>query len=164
MFRKILLGLAVLLLIFQFIRPEKNISGDKSKDISTLYTVPDSVNLILERSCTDCHSNKTEYPWYAAVEPVGWWLGNHVKDGKRHFNLNNFSVLRVAVQKKKMEELMDQIKDDEMPLGSYTLIHRDAELSPADKQTLNSWCQQIIANLNAKYPPDSLVLKREKWH
>ena len=164
MIRKILLGLAVLLLIFQFIRPEKNNSGDRSKDISTLYAVPENVNSILERSCTDCHSNKTIYPWYAVVEPVGWWLGNHVKDGKRHFNLNNFSAMRVAVQKKKMEELMDQIKDDEMPLSSYTLIHRDAELSPADKQILNLWCQQIIDNLKAKYPPDSLVFKREKWH
>jgi hypothetical protein len=163
MIKKILFGILIIIIIIQFIRPAKNLSGDVSKDISTAYTVPDDVKAILERACNDCHSNKTVYPWYAEIQPVEWWLNNHIVEGKRHFNLNNFTALKVAVQKKKMEEFMEQIKNDDMPLSSYTLIHKNAELSEADKQTLNAWCQQIIDTLKAKYPADSLILKKQKW-
>lgn len=164
MIKKIFFGLLIVLVIIQFIRPAKNLSGNASKDISTLYTVPEDVKAILDRSCNDCHSNKTVYPWYAEVQPVGWWLSNHVTDGKRHFNLNNFASLKVAVQNKKMEECMEQIKHDDMPLSSYLLIHKDAELSEADKQRMYAWCQGIIDTIKAKYPADSLILKKEKWH
>ncbi len=162
MFRKILTGLAMVCIIIQFIRPAKNVSADTSKDISNLYTVPNDAKAIFQKACADCHSNQTVYPWYAELQPVGWWLNYHVVDGKRHFNLNNFASLRVAIQKKKMEECIDQIKHDDMPLNSYTWIHKDAVLSDADKQTMYAWCQQIIDTIKAKYPADSLILKKEK--
>jgi hypothetical protein len=162
MIKKILIGLAILVIIIQFFRPSKNLSDDTSKDISTLYNVPDDVKVILQRACNDCHSNKTVYPWYAEVQPVEWWLNNHIVDGKRHLNLNNFTSLKVAVQKKKMEECMEQIKKNEMPLDSYTWIHKDAILSEADKQTINTWCNSIIDTLKAKYPPDSLIFKEQR--
>jgi hypothetical protein len=164
MIKRIFIGIVIVLIIIQFIRPSKNISGEISMDISTLYEVPTDVNTILQRACNDCHSNKTIYPWYAEVQPIGWWLNNHVVDGKRHLNLNNFTTLKVAVQKKRMEELMDQIRHDEMPLSSYTLIHRNAKLSKMDKETMYKWSQKIIDTLKAKYPADSLILKKEKWH
>jgi hypothetical protein len=159
-----LFAIIFILLVIQFIRPEKNNSGDLSEDIGTAYEVPENVKSILQRSCNDCHSNKTEYPWYAEVQPVGWWLNSHVKDGKRHLNLNHFMALKVAQQKKKLEECMEQIKADNMPLNSYTWIHKDAEISEADKQTIYAWCQKIIDAIVAKYPADSLVLKKERWH
>jgi hypothetical protein len=162
MIRKILIGLAIVFIIIQFFRPSKNLSDDTSKDISTLYNVPDDVKVILQRACNDCHSNKTVYPWYSEVQPVEWWLNDHIVDGKRHFNLNNFTSLKVAVQKKKMEECMEQIKKNEMPLDSYTWIHKDAILSETDKQTINTWCSSIIDTLKAKYPPDSLIFKEQR--
>jgi hypothetical protein len=162
MFRKILIALVIVLVIIQFIRPSKNLSGDRSKDISIAYEVPDSVKTIFQRSCNDCHSNTTLYPWYAEVEPVGWWLSNHVAEGKRHFNLNNFAAMKPALQKKKLEECMEQIKKDEMPLSSYTIIHTKAVLSETDKQTIYAWSQKIIDKLKATYPPDSLVLQNQK--
>jgi cytochrome c551/c552 len=164
MIKKLLLGLTAVVIIIQFIRPAKNLSGDTAKDISAGYTVPADVKAILDRSCNDCHSNKTVYPWYAEVQPVGWWLNNHIVDGKRHFNLNNFTGLKAAVQKKKMEEFIEQVKKGEMPLSSYTLIHTNAKLSESDKQTLYAWCNNIIDTLKATYPPDSLIFKRQKWN
>jgi hypothetical protein len=160
--RKILLGLLILFVAIQFVRPEKNKSGDTTKDISTIFPVPENVKTILQRSCTDCHSNKTAYPWYAEIQPVDWWLNDHIEEGKRELNLDAFANYPAAVQKKKMEECMDQIKDDEMPLGSYTFIHTNAVLSEADKKTINDWCSATIDSLKAKYPPDSLVLKKRK--
>ena len=163
MIRRILLILLAILVVIQFIRPARNASGEKSKDISTLYPVPDSVETILARACNDCHTNKTVYPWYAEVQPVGWWLNNHIEEGKHHLNLSNFASMRIAVQKKGMDEIQEQIKKDEMPLDSYTWIHKDAILSEADKTTLNQWSQGIIDSIKAHYPADSLKLEKRKW-
>ena len=162
MLKKILIGLLVVLVIMQAFRPVKNVSGDVSKDISTLYPVPQEVQTILDRSCADCHTNKTNYPWYAEIQPVAWWLNDHVTDGKKHFNLNNFGNMRIAVQNHKLEELIDEIKEGEMPLESYTLIHKDAKLSEDDKLVVTNWAQGIMDSLKANYPPDSLILKRKK--
>ena len=162
MARKILFVLIAVIVIIQFFRPAKNVSGDTAKDISTLYPVPVNVREILDRSCADCHSNKTVYPWYAEVQPVGWWLNKHINDGKRHFNMNNFAGLRAAMQKKRMEDCLDEIKNDEMPLSSYTLVHTYAKLTDPEKATLNTWFEGVIDSLKARYPADSLVLKRRK--
>jgi len=164
MIKRILIALAMVLIIIQFIRPSKNLSADTSKDISTLYAVPEDVKAILERACNDCHTNRTVYPWYSEVQPIGWWLNNHISGGKRHINFNNFASLRAATQKKKMEECMDQIKHNDMPISSYTWIHTDAELSEANKQTMYAWCRKIIDTLKAKYPADSLIQKDDKRH
>lgn len=163
MIKKIPIGLVAVFVIIQFFHPAKNLSGETNKDISVTYEMPEYVKSVLQRSCNDCHSNKTVYPWYAEIQPVAWWLNSHIEDGKKHFNLNNFMSLKVAVQKKKLEECIEQIENNEMPLGSYTLIHTDAKLSVHDKQMIKTWCQSIIDTIKAKYPADSLVLKRQKW-
>jgi hypothetical protein len=160
MIRKILLVLACLFLIIQFVRPAKNRSADTSKNIHTLYTVPADVDKILATACADCHSNKTVYPWYAEVQPVGWWLNNHIKEGKRHFNLDDFTRRRVAYQYKKMDDCIEQLHQGDMPLDSYTWIHHNARLSAADKQKLVDWCESVKAEIKAKYPPDSLVMPK----
>lgn len=162
MWKKILLVILAILVVIQFFRPKKNQSDNRSQNIAGLYPVPVDVNRILTNSCADCHSNKTVYPWYAEIEPVGWWLNNHIVSGKRHFNLDSFTGLRVAFQKKKMEDCLEQLKDDDMPLGSYTLIHRYARLSEADKAKLTDWCQGIIDQIKSKYPADSLVLPKRR--
>lgn len=160
--KRIGVALLILLVVIQFVRPEKNKSGENSKDISTIFPVPENVSSILQRSCADCHSNQTVYPWYSEIQPVAWWLNDHIGEGKRELNLNAFANYPAAVQKKKMEECMEQIKDDEMPLSSYTFIHTDAVLSDQDKQTINDWCNAMIDTLKARYPPDSLILKKRK--
>ena len=154
--------LLILLLVAQAFRPAKNDSKDKSKDISNRYAVPDSVKTILAKACNDCHSNETKYPWYANLQPVAWWLNDHIKDGKRHLNFNEFDGYRIARQYKKLEECIEEVKEGEMPLSSYTLIHKEAVLSDAEKQTLFSWCENIRDSIKAHYPADSLVIKRKK--
>lgn len=162
MLKKILIFLLIVFVAIQFVRPAKNLSGDTSKDIRVKYPVSDSVDRILARACNDCHSNTTRYPWYAEVQPVSWWLGNHIKDGKRHLNLNSFVAQSAARQKKRMEDCIEQIDNGEMPLNSYLWIHKDAALSEADKATLKNWCNSVIDSLKARYPADSLVLPKRK--
>ena len=161
-FKKIGIGLLIVLLVMQAFRPAKNTSNDTTKDISKSYVVPENVKAILAKACNDCHSNSTRYPWYAEVQPVSWWLNNHINDGKKHFNLNEFDGYRIARQYKKLEECMEQVKEDEMPLSSYTIIHKDAILTPAEKETLMNWCEIVRDSIKARYPADSLVIKKKK--
>lgn len=111
MIKKILIAFAVILLIIQFIRPEKNIAAAPSDaNIATHYTTPDNVKKILERSCNDCHSNTTKYPWYASIQPVGWWLADHVKEGKSELNFDAFMTYKPKKARHKMEEVNEMVK------------------------------------------------------
>jgi len=161
MIRKILVLLLIAFIVIQFFRPEKNIAATKSaNDITMVYPVPENVQQIFARSCNDCHSNNTQYPWYAEVQPAAWFLADHIKDGKDELNFSEFGTYRIARQNKKMKECIKQIKDGDMPIDSYTFIHRDANLSDADKQAVITWCESVQKTLQEKYPPDSLEIKR----
>lgn len=160
--KKILIALLIVLVIIQFFRPVKNLSDDKTYDITTKYNVPDSVAILLKVACNDCHSNRTEYPWYAEVQPIAWWLNHHVTDGKRHLNYSRFTARRVAVQNHKFEETVEMIEENEMPLDSYTWfgLHHGADLTEAQKQLLIRWAKVQMDTLKSQYPPDSLILRR----
>jgi hypothetical protein len=161
MVKKILLILLVILIIIQFIKPEKNIHpGAQPADIASLYTVPADVDTILVKACKDCHTNNTRYPWYNNMQPVAWFLDHHVQEGKRSFNLNEFASYPAARQYDKVKEIKKQIDEDEMPLSSYTLIHTDAKLTDAEKDKIISWSENIRKQMEAKYPKDSLIMKR----
>jgi len=140
MIKKILIAFGVILLVIQFIRPEKNIPDAPSKDnIATHYATPDNVKNILERSCNDCHTNTTKYPWYASIQPIGWWLADHVKEGKSELNFDAFMTYKPKKARHKMEEVNEMVKEGEMPLSSYTIVHQDAKLTLEDKLVIANW-------------------------
>ena len=152
--------LLVIFIIAQVFRPSKNLSGNKDHSIGKTYAVPADVEAILTKACYDCHSNTTRYPWYSYIQPVAWWLGDHIKDGKRHLNFDEFSSYRVNEQFKKLEECIKEVKEGGMPLSSYTIIHTDAKLTDAEKATFLNWCAAIRDTIRTKYPADSLILKK----
>jgi hypothetical protein len=137
MFKKILIGLLIVFLLSQFIRPPHN-NGDASSpnDITHMVNVPDTVMSLLKVACYDCHSNHTDYPWYSKITPVNWWLNNHIVDGKRHFNFSNFSSSSYKKMTKKMDEVGETVEKHEMPLNSYTWIHKDARLNDAQRKLI----------------------------
>lgn len=137
---KILLSLGALLVVAQAVRPMGNhgtVAGPNH--ISTKAPVPAEVDAILTRACYDCHSNHTNYPWYANVQPVGWWLEWHVRDGKKHLNFSEFAAYTTKRATHKLEETAEEVRERGMPLASYTWVHRDAKLSDADLKTLADW-------------------------
>jgi hypothetical protein len=159
--KRVLIALLVILVVIQFFKPEKNIAaGPFPNDISTVYAVPANVQTILNKACNDCHSNNTKYPWYNNIQPVAWWLHNHIKDGKRGLNFNEFASYRLGRQYRKMDQVIKEVKEDEMPLGSYTIIHTDAKLTNEEKTALVSWAKSIRDTMEVRYPKDSLVIKK----
>jgi hypothetical protein len=153
--------LLIIFIVIQFIRPAKN-SGEEiaANEITARFDVPENVQQILKVSCYDCHSNTTKYPWYWHMEPGAWILANHFNDGKREVNFSIFSTYPAAKQYRKFKEIGEQVKKGEMPLASYTLIHRDAVLNPQQKQLLEDWAANAMKQMEAKYPADSLTRKK----
>ena len=155
--KKIVPVLLVLLIVIQFIRPGRNLSAAVSpNDISRHYTVPDTVAHILQRACNDCHSNNTRYPWYNNIQPVAWWLNDHIIDGKKELNFDEYINKRPRFQYRRMEQTIDLVKKGEMPLDSYTWTHKDAILSEEEKTKLFDWAQSVMDTLKTQYPIDSL--------
>jgi hypothetical protein len=152
MIKKILIAFAVILLIIQFIRPEKNIAAAPSDaNIATHYATPDNVKKILERSCNDCHTNTTKYPWYASIQPIGWWLADHVKEGKSELNFDAFMTYEPKKARHKMEEVNEMVKEGEMPLSSYTIVHREAKLTEEEKLILADWAVATMKAIEAEH-------------
>ncbi len=163
MLKKIIYVLLIILVVIQFIHPKKNIDTSAAainNDISKAFPVPDNVQTILKTSCYDCHSNNTKYPWYSKIQPVAWWLNNHIEDGKGEVNFNEFASYSLRKQYKKFDEIIKQVKEDEMPLSTYTLIHKNAVLDNNQKLALSGWARSAIDSMKATYPADSLTRKK----
>lgn len=147
-----LLIIVVLFTAIQFFRPEKNIStGIAEQDISLHYGVPAKVLAVLQRSCYDCHSNNTAYPWYNNIQPFAWVLADHVKDGKDELNFSAFASYSSKKAAHKLDEVIGETSEGEMPLSSYTIIHRNAVLSDPEIKMINEWATTLgdsIRNAN----------------
>ena len=150
--KKIFLVILALLVIIQFIRPARNVSTSVSaNDITKHFTVPEDVNQILKRACNDCHSNNTIYPWYTNIQPVGWWMANHVKEGKGHLNFSEFGGYTPKRQHHKLEEVVEMVKEGEMPLNSYTWVHKDAKLTEQEKVLMVNWAEILRKEIASKH-------------
>ena len=141
--KKIALVVVVVILIgMQFISQPKNESTEiLATDITKVTDVSENVLMLLKTTCYDCHSNNTDYPWYSNIQPVAWWLNDHVKDGKKHLNFSEFGSYTTEKAKKKLSEIAKEIEEDEMPLTSYTLIHRNAKLDEIQKKMIVVWAK-----------------------
>ncbi len=158
MLKKILYLLLAALIVIQFIHPKRNkAEGPQPNYIGNAFIIPEDVKPILSKACNDCHSNNTVYPWYARLQPVHWWLNNHIIDGKKNLNFDEYTNRSLRYQYHKMEETIEMVNEGEMPLDSYTWTHKDARLTDIEKKKIADWANSIMDTMKAKYPLDSLV-------
>ncbi len=149
--KKILLGLLLAFLAIQLFRPEKNKSEVKEvNDIAAAYQVPAETGRLLQTSCYDCHSNNTNYPWYANIQPVAWWLNNHIVEGKEELNFSAFGTYSLKKQAHKLDEVAELVANGDMPLSSYTIIHGNAKLNDMQKKQLTDWANSLKTQIEAK--------------
>ncbi len=157
MLRKILkISLFVIVLAFvvvQFIRPDfSNPPIVETQTLAASTVVPPDVKLVLERSCNDCHSNQTLYPWYSKVSPFSWFLAGHIEDGRKEMNLSVWNTYTPKKKIRKLEELCEQVESAAMPLPSYLWIHRDSVLSESQANLLCSWAKAESARIKGTNP------------
>lgn len=140
--KKILIALLIILIALQFYRPEKN--DTKERDVASFEaeTKPSpEVLAILENTCYDCHSNKTVYPWYAEVAPFSFWIADHVEEGNEHFNASVWDTYDDKKKDHKLEELIEEVEEGEMPLKEYTWLH-GGSLTEDQKDAVVQWARK----------------------
>lgn len=144
------IGLAILVVLvgLQFMPTRSNQSSIvPSTDFILTYKASEELGHLLHTSCYNCHSNNTDYPWYSRVQPIGLLLENHIKKGKSELNFSEFGTYSLRKQKSKIQSMVSQIEKDEMPLSSYTFIHREARLSRENKKALIDYLNELRDSL-----------------
>ncbi len=145
------IALGIAFFAVQFFQPPRNLGEPEGpRSIVAQHKVPADVQQILRRSCYDCHSNRTAYPWYASVQPVGWWLYDHVKEGKRELNFSEFAGYDTKRAVRRLQSTADEVRERHMPLSSYLLVHRDAKLSVAEVTRLTTWAEDLADELESR--------------
>ncbi len=151
----IIIGAIILLIVLiQFIRIDKeNPQSNPQYEYFAVSQVPEQVQSILKKSCFDCHSNHTLYPWYSSIAPASWMLARHIKEGREHLNFSEWGNYSLKDRMEMAEDIIEQIEDGEMPLKSYVLIHKDAKLSNEEKEIIRSQFLKesatgVVASLN----------------
>ena len=147
---KVILVIVGIVLASQLYRPARtNPTVQPQNELSSHTQMPAEVSQILNRSCSDCHSNKTTWPWYSKVAPVSWVVADDVVEGRRHMNLSEWGSYPLKRQLKKIEDICDEVKDGGMPLKSYTWIHKGTALSQPERDTVCKWSQAEHSRLAA---------------
>lgn len=155
--KKILKIAAVVLVaafvVGQFIRPNFSnppiVPGETLEDSTA---VPAEVQMIMSRSCNDCHSNKTLYPWYSQISPFNWFLADHIGEGRGKINISTWNTYTAKKKIHKLEEICEMLQTKQMPLPSYLWIHRDAILSEEQSKTLCDWATAEAQKIKAANP------------
>lgn len=146
-----------LLLAAQFIRPartnppvEEGLPPGEGLTLAANTESSPQVAAILERSCGDCHSYSTHWPWYSNVAPVSWFVIDHVNHGRKHLNLSTWSKPSPHRLSKSSDEMLERIckmaASGEMPPSSYVLLHHEAKLSPQDVKAICEWTRSEREN------------------
>jgi len=136
----VLIVVACLFVIAQFKRPAKtNPAFDQSMALDAHTQLDPKVAAILDRSCNDCHSNKTRWPWYANVAPVSWFVIDHVEEGREHMNLSEWGKYSSDERKALLGDFCELVTENAMPLSSYTPLHPGSKLSDEDKKVICEW-------------------------
>ncbi|CAN5337835.1 hypothetical protein BH20ACI2_BH20ACI2_19020 [soil metagenome] len=153
MLRKILkstaLVAAVVLVVLQFFGLNRKPPPiTETGTLEAAVHVPADISLLMGRSCNDCHSHKTVYPWYAYVQPFGWFLHDHIEQGRENLNFSIFNTYSPEKKAKKLEEICEEVEAGSMPLPSYLWIHRDAALSASEKKALCDWTSEEAAKIH----------------
>ena len=145
-----LVGLC-LFAVLQFIRPARtNPVAEPSLALEKHTTVDPPVAVLLDRSCADCHSNKTRWPWYTNVSPVSWFVVGHVNDGRQELNFSEWGGYNKRLKETRLQAMCELAREGSMPLGSYTPLHKGSKLTPEDVKTLCAWTERERATLAAR--------------
>jgi len=142
--KKALLILVALLGAIQLIRPDRT---NPPVDTKIALHAPEKVAKILKRSCYDCHSDETVWPWYSDIAPLSWSIVGHVNDGRKALNFSRWATIDPKTKTKRLKRAVKTTANGMMPLSSYLWIHKDAKLSKEDKEILKTWFETELRKL-----------------
>lgn len=137
--KKLLIILILVFIGIQFV--PMNVPADLPVKDGDALEAPEEIQTILERSCFDCHSSHTTFPWYSNIAPVSWFTKNHVKEAREHMNFSTWGSYTDEKKLKYLEKIPKAI-ESKMPMPSYLIMHAEAKLSDADKKAISDWAAE----------------------
>ncbi len=153
-----LLGIAGIVLLAYVLSPPRAplpSIGGSNPPVTGAITAPPNVEAVLRRSCYDCHSNETRWPWYSRVVPVAGLLAREVELGRKEVNFSEWTSYMPATRKRKLQWMERSLHERAMPPWTYRLLHPDAQLTDKDLTMLTQWIQSQLAAL--QQPPQTQV-------
>lgn len=133
-------ALIVVFILIQFVPVAKT-----NPPVTAEIDAPADVKDIIRRSCYDCHSNESSWPWYSKIAPFSWFVIDHVNEAREEFNFSTWDKYSKKKKAKVIEEIWEEVEEEEMPLWSYTILHSDAKLSEAEKEVIHKWSSQYVS-------------------
>jgi hypothetical protein len=132
--KKVLIIIVIILIAIQFIPVNKT-----NPPVTAGLNAPAELMSVFKKSCYDCHSHETVWPWYSNIVPVSLLIINDVNEGRGHLNFSEWENLSRKNKAKLKEEIWEEIEKGGMPLGKYILLHPEAELNQKDKDLIKEW-------------------------
>jgi Haem-binding domain len=146
--KTILYSLGAILIVMQFFRIDKtNPVTDPALDMMKVVQVPTEIQTIIRTSCYDCHSNESKYPWYTNVAPVSWFVKDHINEAREELNFSEWGKFTLKRKDHKLDEMVEELEEGEMPLSSYLILHGEAKLSGEQKSQLINWAKKLRTDL-----------------
>ena len=147
--KNISIALIFILLMIQSIQIDKTIEPvNPATDFISVTAANTEVAGLLKTACYDCHSNQPTYPWYTNIAPVSWWIKHHINEGSQHLNFSIWGTYSEKRKNHKLEECIEMIEEGEMPMYSYTLMHKEAKLADSQKLQLVQFFKALKGNAN----------------
>lgn len=141
---KIILFVLAIFIVIQFFGVNKSVPEiEPSVDFLNIHQPPVNVESIFRSACYDCHSYETTYPWYSNIQPVAWWLQRHIDEGREEMNLSRWDEYSAEDADHYLEEIIEVVDEEEMPLPSYTWAHSEARLSDEQREALTNWISDL---------------------
>jgi hypothetical protein len=146
--KKISVILLVAFILIQFFPIDKNNPAPTPQmDFLTIKNTPETTANLIRNGCYDCHSNETKYLWYSNVQPIAWFLQNHIEEGRKELNFSTFATYEPKRQAHKLAEAIEQVEKGEMPLDSYTIAHSEANFSEAQKEEVIKYFKLVEGDI-----------------
>lgn len=138
--KRIGLATGFLLLAIQIVPVNhSNPVADPSRSLYATQPVPPEVKAVFERSCRNCHSNDTVWPWYSYVAPVSWMVARDVHQARKKMNLSAWGSYPPQRKEDRLEEICEQVTNGEMPNRKYAIFHRSARITPQEREAVCQW-------------------------
>jgi hypothetical protein len=149
MSRRLMQAAMVFVVVFaaaQLVRPQRaNPPVDAGRTIQAHVGTASGLAAVLDRSCNDCHSNRTVWPWYTQVAPMSWLMAYGVTEGRKAINFSEWAAYPPERQRQLLIESCREVSEGEMPSKPYTLLHPEARLSAQDIETICAAARQAEA-------------------
>jgi hypothetical protein len=138
---KTIIAIIILLVSIQFIPLDKT---NPPVDEKVALKAPSEVMSILKKSCYDCPSNETKWPYYSDIAPVSFFVVSHVNDGRKAMNFSCWDNIDSKIKQERLKRAVITVNNGMMALPSYLYAHDEAKLNREEKKILNAWFKKEL--------------------